>query len=380
MMMNEVKAGISMERLRGADEFVGRMIAEGKLAGAVSLVAKAGRTISLRAQGFQDRERELPMREDTLFRIYSMTKIVTTVVVMALYERGVLDINDPASKYLPGFRDLPVLQPDGSQVPSCRDVTIYDLLRHCGGVDAAAGADVLRESYTLESLAEEFGERPLIFQPGTTWKYSASTDLLARVVEVVSGERFDAHLRRTVFEPLGMRDTGYFVEDARAGRLSVCYHHAADGSLTVQDGAGSESPFRREPKLFGGGSGLVSTAGDYARFAAMLLGGGTLEGCRLLGRKTVELMTLDHLPPEHPNLAIGTQVFRFGLGVSVLTDIAQSRCLSSLGEYGWGGAAGTQVWINPAEDLLALIMIQVRADIPTGIMDIYKRLVYQALV
>lgn len=373
-------SGLCPARLERAERLVGRFVQEGKLAGAVTLVARGGETVTLTSQGWQDRERGLPMREDSLFRIYSMTKIVTTVGILALYEQGLLDLNDPVGKHLPGFRNLSVRLPDGSEEPSARDMTIYDLLRHCGGIPYIARTDLLRPTHTLEDLAAEYAKKPLAAQPGTKWMYSESTDILARIAEVVSGRRHDIHLRETIFEPLEMKDTGYFVEDARSDRLCVCYRHAIDGSLTVQDGAGPESPYRSEPRLFGGGSGLVSSVGDYQRFATMLLRGGAWRDRRILGRKTVELMTLDHLPEGHPHLSIGTQCFRFGLGVSVVTDVARSRCLSSPGDYGWGGAAGTQVWISPAEDLIVMIMIQVRADIPTGIMDIYKRLVYQALV
>lgn len=367
-------------RLARADDLVARFIAEGKLAGAVALVARRGEIVHLRAQGWQDRERGIPMGEDSLFRIYSMTKIITTVGILALYERGSLDLNDAVAKYLPGFRNLPVQQPDGSLEPSTRDITIYDLLRHCGGIASAPHSDELRQAYTLETLAAEYGEKPLAAQPGAKWMYGVSTDILARIAEVVSGQPYEVYLRETIFEPLEMKDTGHHVEDARAGRLCVCYRHAADGSLTIHDGASPGSAYRSRPKLLGGGSGLLSTAGDYWRFASMLLNRGAWNGRHILGRKTVELMTLDHLPEGHPNLSIGTQCFRFGLGVSVVTDVARSRCLSSSGDFGWGGAAGTQVWMNPEEQLVVMIMIQVRADIPTGIMDIYKRLVYQAIV
>jgi CubicO group peptidase (beta-lactamase class C family) len=199
-------------------------------------------------------------------------------------------------------------------------------------------------------------------------------------VEIISGESFDQFLQRHLFLPLEMTDTAFYVPDEKADRLCICYQHEKDGKLTILDGNGPGSLFRSKPTFFSGGGGLVTTTRDYLRFATMLLNGGRLGKIDLLGRKTVELMTMDHLPKEHPNLSIGTQCFRFGLGVSVVCNVAESRCLSSLGEFGWGGAVGTQVWINPEEEMVTMIMIQVRATIPTGIMDIYKRLVYQALV
>jgi CubicO group peptidase (beta-lactamase class C family) len=377
---NETRAGFCPLRLQRADDLVARFVDEGKLPGAVTLVSRRNQIVRLKTHGWMDIERRLPMREDALFRIYSLTKIVTTVAVLTLYERGLLDLNDPLHRHLPGFKNLPVRLPDGSQVPSHRDITLYDLLRQCAGLEPPPSADAFRSGgHTLASAAEEWSTKPLLDQPGELWRYGVSIDLLARVVEVVSGKSYDAYLEENIFAPLCMTDTGFHADDRRADRLCVCYRHSADGRLSVQDGNGPESPYRSRPLLTGGGSGLISSTRDYHRFATMLLNQGRLDDVRILGRKTVELMTLDHLPVGHPNLEIGIQNFRFGLGVSVVTDVARSRCLSSLGEFGWGGAAGTQVWINPAEQMVTMIMIQVRADIPTGIMDIYKRLVYQAL-
>ncbi|MFV0337762.1 MAG: serine hydrolase domain-containing protein [Chthoniobacterales bacterium] len=371
----------SLKRLARADKLIERFIDEEKIAGAVTLVAHRGEVIHFKAEGWQDRERQVPMQQDSLFRIYSLTKIITSVALFTLYERGLLDLNDPIHRFLPGFRDLSVRLPDASLVPSRRDVTIYDLLRHCGGLDMPPDPDELRASgHDLESLALEWSTKPLIAQPGEKWIYGISTDILARIVEVVSGQSFDNYLQKTIFTPLGMKDTSFFVDDKCAERLCVCYSYESDGKLHVQDGNDPKSPYRSAPKLKNGGFGLVSSTDDYYRFTSMLLGQGRLESTQILGRKMVDLMTMDHLPTGHPNLEIGTQSFRFGLGVSVVTDVARTRCLSSLGEFGWGGAAGTQVWINPEEELIAMIMIQVRSSIPTGVMDIYKRLVYQSLV
>jgi len=373
--------GLCPDRLRRADDLIERFVAEGKIPGAVTLVARDNEIAHLRTHGWQDIENGVPMAPDSLFRIYSMTKIIASTAILALYEHGHLDLNDPVHRYLPGFTGLQVRQPDGSLIPAKRDIRIYDLIRHCAGLEPSPDVDTLRrEGRDLAGLAEDWSQKPLIAQPGERWIYGISTDLLARIVEVVSGLPFDQFLRENLFTPLGMTDTAYFADDERAGRLCVCYRHGRDGRLTVQDGNEAGSLYRTPPRLLGGGAGLVSSTADYYRFAAMLLNRGEWNGARILGRKTVELMTLDHLPPEHPHLEIGTQCFRFGLGVSVVTDVAQSRCLSSLGDFGWGGAAGTQVWMNPEERMVVMIMIQVRAEVPTGIMDIYKRLVYQALV
>jgi CubicO group peptidase (beta-lactamase class C family) len=238
----------------------------------------------------------------------------------------------------------------------------------------------MKAGYTLETLAAHACEPPLAAQPGTKWIYGVSTDILARIVEIISGESFDQFLHRHIFVPLEMTDAAFYAPDEKADRLCVGYTYGKDGKLIVYDGTGPDSQFRSKPSLFSGAGGIVCSTRDYYRFTTMLLNGGRLGDVDLLGRKTVELMTLDHLPKEHPNLSIGTQCFRFGLGVSVVTDVAESRCLSSLGDYGWGGMLGTQVWMNPEEQMITMIMIQVRTEVPTGIMDIYKRMVYQALV
>ncbi len=374
-------SGLCPIRLQNVDDLIARYVAQGILPGAVTLVARHGKIAYLKAQGWSDIENRVPMREDSLFRIYSLSKIVTTVAVLTLYEKGLLDLNDPVYKFLPGFANRQVRQADGSLVPARRDITIYDLLRHCAGLLQPPALEVLQQNGdTLESIAARWASEPLVAQPGEKWIYGISTDLLARMVEVISGQSYDEFLRQALFVPLGLNDTGFFVPDEKADRLCVCYRHSKEGKLTVQDGNGSDSPFRSPPKLCSGGGGLVTSTADYLRFATMLLNGGQVDDVRILGRKTVEFMTMDHLPNEHPNLSIGTQCFRFGLGVSVVTNVPQSRCLSSLGDFGWGGAAGTQVWINPEEKMITMIMIQVRAEVPTGIMDIYKRLVYQALV
>lgn len=373
--------GFCSDRLKRADDLVQRFINENKLAGAITLVARKGQIAHLSMQGYSDIEKKVPMRENTLFRIYSMTKIVTSVALMIVYERGLVDLNDPVSKYIPAFADQKLEQPDGRLTTPSRPTTIYDLLRHCGGLKAIAQLEALiRSEHTLETFAEEQGRAPLIAEPGSTWIYGYSTDILARIIEIVSAHSFDEFLKNEIFQPLGMVDTGFDLPADRCDQLSVCYRAAQNGGLTVSDGNSPESLFAQKKSYLSGSAGLISSTRDYYRFATMLLNKGTLGKVHLLGRKTVDLMTMDHLPQSHPNLEIGTQSFRFGLGVSVVTDVAHTRCLSSLGDFGWGGAAGTQVWINPEESMIVMIMIQVRAEIPTGIMDIYKRLVYQALV
>lgn len=373
--------GLCSQRLLRADAHISRHISEGKLAGAITLVTRRDRLVHFNIQGMMDREKQLPMRDDCLFRIYSMTKIITSVAILILYEEGLIDINDPVSKYIPSFADQKVKLADGSLVPAERPTTIYDLLRHTGGLPVTAKLeDLIGSQETLETFCDALGREPLIEQPGKRWIYGYQTDVIARIVEIVSEQQFDEFLRDRIFEPLEMVDTAFDVPEAKRERLATCYKYAKDGSLTAMDGNGPDALFVRKKTFFSGAGGLISSARDYLRFASMLLNRGQLDNTRLLGRKTVELMTMDHLPAGHPNLEIGTQCFRFGLGVSVVTDVARSRCLSSLGDFGWGGAAGTQVWMNPAEQMVVMIMIQVRAEVPTGVMDVYKRLIYQALV
>jgi len=377
-----MSSGLCPQRLRNAEELIERYVADGILPGAVTLVARKGEIVHLKTCGWRDIENKLPMREDSLFRIYSLTKIVTSVAILLLYEKGLLDLNDPLPKFFPAFAKPQMKQADGTLVPAKREITIYDLLRHCGGINfLLLDYGQIKTTYTLETLPDAVAAEPLVEQPGVKWMYSnVSTDMLARVVELVSGQPFDEFLQEKIFTPLGMRDASFYVPDEKADRLGSSYLYNAEKKLVIHDTSGPESPFRSKPKFLSGAGGLVCSTDDFYRFSSMLLNRGRLGDVALLSRKTVELMTLDHLPPEHPNLSIGTQCFRFGLGVSVVTDVARTRCLSSLGDFGWGGMLGTQAWINPEEEMIVMIMIQVMSQIPTGIMDIYKRMVYQALV
>jgi len=363
------------------DKLIASHIDGKKLPGAVTAVMRKGQLVHCNVQGWSDIENQIPLQINSLFRIYSLTKIVTSVALLSLYEQGHLDITDPVARWIPAFAEQKVQKEDGNTEPVTRPTTIYDLLRHCGGLAADHDLEeLLASDHTLESFVAEQADLPLAAQPATKWLYGYSTDVLARIIEIVAEMPFDVFLKERIFQPLGMEDTCFTPNEEQAKRLTVCYHYSADGQLSPMDGNGHDSLFRRKNRYLSGSAGLLSTAADYLRFSTMLLNNGQLDGCRILGRKTVELMTLDHLPNNHPNIEIGIQSFRFGLGVSVMTDVARSRALSSLGDFGWGGAAGTQVWIDPREDMITMIMIQVRSDVATGIMDVTKRLAYQALV
>ncbi|MDF3129554.1 serine hydrolase [Kiritimatiellaeota bacterium B1221] len=360
-------SGLCPQRLQRIHNFIEEKVSSGKLPGAVTLIERNGESVYRDVQGWRNIEQNLPMAEDSIFRIYSMTKIVTSVALLMVYEEGGLDLNDKVGLHIPSFEK--------------HGMTIYDLLRHCGGLDQKHKLEALLASdHTLESFCDELAALPLAAEPDTKWIYGYSTDVLARIIEVVSGQSFDVFLQDRIFEPLGMNDTGFTLREDQAERFTVCYQYHQDGTLTVQDPSGPESRFRREDPYLSGSAGLLSSAADYMSFCRMLLNKGHYPGGTLLGRKTVDLMTADHLPKGHPNLEIGIQSFRFGLGVSVMTEPHRSRSLACKGDFGWGGAAGTQIWISPEENMIVMIMIQVRADVPTGIMDHVKRLAYQALV
>lgn len=373
--------GLCPQRLQRIHAYIQEKISNGTLPGAVCLIEKDGKTVYRDVQGFRDMERKLPMTEDSIFRIYSMTKIVTSVAVLILYEEGKLDLNDEVAAYIPSFKSPRVRVGEQGLTDADREITVYDLLRHCGGLDQQHNLEeLLASGLSLETFCEEQAELPLAAQPGTQWMYGYSTDVLARIVELVSGLAFDRFLQERIFNPLGMKDTGFTLRPDQAERFTVCYHYSKEGRLSVQDPSGPESRFRQTNPYLSGSAGLLSSAADYLSFCRMLLNQGRYPGGNLLGRKTVELMTADHLPEGHPNLEIGIQSFRFGLGVSVMTDPPRSKSLASKGEFGWGGAAGTQIWINPEQAMIVMIMVQVRAEVPTGIMDRVKRLAYQALV
>lgn len=384
--------GLSPERLQRIGEVFRGYADEGRLAGAVGMVLRDGRVAYLDAWGMRDVESGDPMEVDDIFRIYSMTKPITSVAVMILYEEGHFFLNDPVGRYLPELAGRPVarLSEAGSDgeiptEPARRPVTIRDLLRHTSGLTYGAFSNTpvdqlyrqrgILDQPTLEGMVEALGSIPLAYQPGTRWHYSVSTDVLARLVEVVSGQTFDTFLQERIFGPLEMEDTGFHAPRSKHHRLTRIYGHAdAETTLTLGDTAS----FREPPTFLSGGGGLVSTAEDYARFAQMLLNGGELEGVRILGPKTVELMTVNHLEEGMPTsfLAPG---WGFGLGFTVKTELGPDGMPGSVGNYYWFGVGGTSFWVDPAEDLVGVFMIQIRPNRDVTFRQQFKRLVYQAL-
>jgi CubicO group peptidase (beta-lactamase class C family) len=345
------------------------------------------------------------MQREAIFRIYSMSKPITSVAVMMLYEQGRLQLDDPVHAFIPSWKNQRVFvsgnHPTFVTAPPARPMTIRDLLTHTSGltygfmertnVDAAyrklGVADRARPGDTLQTMVDTLAELPLEFSPGTRWNYSVATDVLGYVVEVVSGQRFDAFLHDHILAPLGMVDTGFTVAEAQLPRFACNYERQRDGSLRLID-APQTSQYRT-CSLFSGGGGLVATAGDYFRFTAMLRQRGELDGVRLLGRKTVELMTRNHLPGGQdltqlafPGLFTETAYagVGFGLGFSVMLDPARAQIVGTPGEYAWGGAASTAFWVDPGEDLIFIFMTQLMPSSSYPLRRELRTLTYAALV
>ncbi len=362
--------GMSTERLRRITETVRQHIEAGDVAGVVTLVARRGRLVHHEAQGFWNIETKTPMARDDIFRLASMSKPVTGAAVLMLVEEGRLRLNDPVSRYIPEFRDPKVAverqggrrggandTPAYDVVSAPREITIRDLLTHTsglvsGGPDAAA-APMRLPTDTLASYVPKLGAVPLDFQPGTLWRYSGSAgfDVLSRIVEVVSGETFDVFLRRRLFDPLGMRDTGFVMDAARDARIPMLYQRAANG-LQAQ-------PRQSSATYFSGAGGLMASAEDYLQFAQMLLNRGELNGTRLLGPRTVDLMVANHTG-EMVNGQFGRppRGMGFGLSVQVVQDPVAADLRVSKGSYGWAGGTGVSFWIEPEEHLVSIFFIQ----------------------
>ncbi len=392
-------AGLSSERLERISKTVQRDIDDKRIAGAVTLVLRHGQVVFFRAQGMQDREAGKPMRPDTIFRICSMSKPLTTAAVMMLYEEGHFLLEDPISKYLPEFRNPKVLikPANGGEsytIPATSEITIRDLLRHTSGLTYKWNADLgprYREANVADGLlpydgtigdsTERLAKLPLLFNPGERWEYGLSVDVLGRLVEVVSGMPFDQFLRARLFEPLGMKDTYFFVPDNKLDRLATAYTYYPDKGLNrfpdtpIVEGAfvySADYAFRSPRKLFSGGAGLNSTAADYARFCQMMLEGGKLGNVRILSRKSVELMTHDQLGKIAPD-----QAFGLGFGIDgVKTPLTE---LGTTGAYNWGGFFYTAFSVDPKEEMIVIFMGQLH---PTGGLELDRQvqeLAYQAI-
>ena len=413
MKIDPAGAGLDQRQLaRIGEHLQTRYIDAGKIAGCQVVVARHGHVGYFASFGLLDRERAAPVEEDTIWRIYSMTKPITGVALMSLYERGMFQLSDPVSRFIPEWRDLRVREraPDGGErlVEPRQPMTVRDVLMHTSGLGfgggptlaelfapenaermrpgLAPGSRVGREA-TLATMIERYAGYPLEFHPGEHWFYSVSTDVCARLVEIMSGQRFDDYLRQVIFEPLGMTDTGFMVPESKADRFAACYRRDAGKNLVLVDDPRT-SGYLREPSFLSGGGGLVSTTGDYLRFCQMMLNGGELDGARILGRKTVELMTSNHLPPGRDLQSValpggygevGFPGMGFGLTVAVTGPPTATQVIGSTGEYMWGGAASTIFWVDPVEDLTVVFMTQL---LPSGTFNFrgqLKALIYPAI-
>ncbi|MEM7216801.1 MAG: serine hydrolase domain-containing protein [Pseudomonadota bacterium] len=405
MRVDARAAGMCPERLRRVAAHLDRAyVGPGKIAGALPLVFRKGALAYAETLGRMDLERDKPMALDTIFRIYSMTKPITSVALMMLYEEGAFQLGDRVSRFIPAWRDLRVYQsgvyPTFQTAPVEREMTVRDLLTHMSGltygfmsrtnVDHAyrrARIGEVDEGATLADMIERLAHLPLEFSPGTAWNYSVATDVCGHLIEVLSGQTLAEFFAQRIFAPLGMVDTGFTVPDDKVERFAANYVRGPDKRLLLEDDP-QDSRYIRPRSFLSGGGGLVSTAADYLQFCRMLLGGGELEGRRLLGRKTLELMSANHLPngDDLTRWAQGSfsetdnQGYGFGLGFSVNLGPGLTATSSSAGEIAWGGAASTIFWVDPQEDLAVIFLTQL---MPSGTFNFrgqLKSLVYQAIV
>jgi CubicO group peptidase (beta-lactamase class C family) len=389
--------GLSQDRLERITSVLAEHVAEDRIAGGVALIARRGEIGYFEPFGMKDREAGTPMRRDTIFRIYSMTKPVTSVGVMMLYEEGRFSLHDPVSRFLPELGGLRVaveeIDPVTGEavvryVPAESEITIRELLTHTSGLTYEFGGQTaVHRLYSqafakvgemdLEEAVKLLGTLPLRFQPGTAWDYSRATDVLGRLIEVVSGKGLDEFFRQRIFDPLEMVDTGFWVPEDTADRLAALYTRRADGTVALSPSPAKTSYFK-PPKLLSGGGGLVSTARDYLRFCQMMLDGGQLDGARLLSPRTVALMTQDHL--NGIPVGMGFEGSGFGLGFLVFPRPGVSGDPTSAGSYSWGGAASTRFWIDPAQQLIGVFLIQILPDRGVTYGDQFRRMTYASIV
>ncbi len=401
-------AGFSSERLNRLTPFFQNEVIRGAIPGAVLLVARNGKIVYWQAVGYQDREKKTPMQTDAMFRIFSMTKPVATVAVMMLAEEGKIDVMAPVAQYLPEFKDVKVGmektdpatgKPALTLEAPVRPMTVQDLLRHTSGlVYGPFGNTLVHQEYnkanlfdpgqTLAEFVTKIAKLPLAHQPGSTWEYGMSVDVLGRIVEVASGMPFDRFVDERIAKPLRMPDTAFYLNSAQMRRLAEPQVDPTTGKRP-EFGEGIDLT-KEKVKWFSGGGGLLSTASDYSRFCQMLVNGGDLDGVRLLSPKTLAVMTSDQLPPNAARVGMleATQDLSplaelgqsFGLGFAVRTDLGHSPVSGSVGDYFWAGAAGTYFWIDPQEKLYAVMMLQMPFIQAGYLRRAMREIVYGALV
>jgi CubicO group peptidase (beta-lactamase class C family) len=406
------KAGLSSDRLeRISTHLQENYVDAGKIAGCQALVARHGSVAYFQSLGQMDRERQRPMADDTIFRIFSMTKPITSVALMTLYEQGYFQLNDPVHRVIPEWRDMRVyVAGEGDSIetrPAARPITFRHILSHQSGLsyggglvqlvggeqalhpaDAAyvrAGVQRRREE-TLRSFVEKLAHVPLRFDPGDRWMYSYSTDVCGYLVEAISGKPFDQYLQETIFDRLGMKDTSFFVAPEKSSRLAAGYRRAGDKSLRLIDDP-ETSQYLERPTFLSGGGGLASTMADYLRFTEMLRRGGELDGERVLGPRTLKMMTRNHLTGgrDLTQMAIGAfsetayEGVGFGLGFALTLDEVAAGSIAA-GDYYWGGAASTIFWVDPKEDLVVIFMTQLIPSATFNFRGQLKNIVYSSIV
>ncbi|MEX0677594.1 MAG: serine hydrolase domain-containing protein [Pirellulales bacterium] len=394
--------GMSSERLARIRVAIERYVDRGEVPGVVTLVARKGQVVHFEAVGYRDVDAKTPMTTDTIFRIASMTKPITSVALMMLYEEGHFLLSDPIEKWLPEFRDMKVLEPAPADervatphvaVPAKRPITIKHLLTHTAGLPNSYRGPTQSEylkiaerqnpDETMADAVARLAKLPLNFHPGEAWEYGPATNVAGRLVEVISGKSLDEFFRQRIFEPLAMNDTHFYLPTGKLDRFAALYRPGGDEKdskkIELTEKATPESRWVKEPHVyFAGAGGLVSTAADYFRFQQMMLGGGESHGARLLGTKTVELMTANHIG-ELPIWLTGPG-YGFGLGYSVVKDIGQTALPASVGTYSWGGAFCTYFWVDPAEELIGILMTQVRPYTHLNIRQEFQVLACAAIV
>ncbi len=390
--------GFSPQRLARLDGMLQGYVARGEIPGAVALVARHGKIAYHKSFGMRDAEASAPMSNDVIFRIASMTKPVASAALMMLWEEGAFQLRDPIAEHLPEFANMRVALPPESgeyvrgpmkTVEAAGPITFQHILTHTAGLaNAYRGLTKdlydetrakIRPGWTIGDYVRELATLPLNFHPGERWEYGPATDVAGRLVEVISGRTFDEFLQERIFVPLRMTDTHFYLPREKLPRFAANYRPGENGKIELVEAPDEHSRYVREPHVyFSGGGGLVSTAGDYFRFQQMMLNGGELDGVRVLGRKTVELMTANHIGDNL--IWLRGPGYGFGLGYSVVTDVGQSAMPASTGTFAWGGAFCTVFWVDPVEEIVGILMTQVRPYTHLNIRQDLQTLTYQALV
>ena len=384
------QVGLSQERLDRITQALQADVDRGHLSGAIGVVFRKGRVAYWENVGMADIEAKRPMTDDAIFRIYSMTKPIVGVALMTLYEEGAFALGDSVKDYIPELGGLEVIAGDGTE-PSEREMTVQDLMRHTaglyyGGGDSRAAqffreVNPLGDNRSVDDFIQKLAKMPLKHHPGSAWDYSVSVDVQGRLIEVLSGQDLATFLQERLFGPLDMSDTGFTVPPEKKDRFVQMYSKTEDEKgIEPSPASRSEGYYDYESRWYSGGGGLVSTTGDYLRFCRMLLNGGELDGQRILSRKTIELMTRDHVAGIRRASRTLSAGYGFGLDFAVHVDKAKSGLNGSLGEYNWGGLAGTIFWIDPAEDMIGLYMIQMLPPRFSDGRNQFKRLAYQAII